>query len=92
MNNKKDIRVGSILFAIQLCLFTLLVFADMADWPGINPTILFLTIFAALPMAYLIYNLRALRKPGKKLIPGIMVGVSGASFLVLVFIMIWSVY
>jgi hypothetical protein len=90
MTNKKDIRVASVLFAVQLVLFTLLVFTDIAESRYINPTILFLTIFAGLPIAYLIFNLRALQKKGDKLIPSLMIPMTGVSFAILLFIMLWG--
>jgi hypothetical protein len=90
MNNKKDIRIASILFVVQLILFALIVFTNIAEWRYVNSTLLFLTIFAGLPIAYLILNLRALRKPGKKLVPALMIPISGLSLCVLLFIMIWG--
>jgi hypothetical protein len=90
MNNKKDIRVASVLFAVQLVLFALLATTNITEWSFINPTILFLTIFAGLPIAYLIFTMRALRKPGNKLIPSLMLPLTGISLAILLFIMIWG--
>jgi hypothetical protein len=90
MANQKDIRIATILLVIQLILFMLIIFTDIAEWRYVNSTLLFLTIFAALPIAYLIFNLRALRKPGKKFLPALMIPVSGLSLAILLFILIWG--
>jgi hypothetical protein len=90
MNNKKDIRVATILFVIQLLLIMVLVYTDIPDSLSINPTSLFLILFAALPITYLVFGARALRKRGEKIIPSLLVLMSAVSLAILLFMMLWG--